>query len=57
MKTKKQPFKITIKQHGHKCSIKAPDSDIEFTEYLDILRQISLAAGWSTGLVKEFFDE
>lgn len=57
MKTKKQPFKITIEQHGHKCSIKAPDSDIEFTEYLDILRQISLAAGWSTGLVKEFFDE
>ena len=57
MKTEKQPYRITIEQYGHKYFIEVPHSDIEFTEYVDILRQISLASGWSTNMGKEFFDE
>ena len=57
MKTKKQPYRITIEQYGHKYFIEVPHSDIEFTEYVDILRQISLASGWSTNMVEDFFEE
>jgi len=54
---KKQPYRITIEQYEYKYSIEVDHSDIDFTEYVDLLRQISLAAGWGTETVNEFFDE
>jgi len=53
----KQPYKITIEQYEYKCSVEVGHSDIEFTEYLELLRSLSLAAGWSVNSVKEFFDK
>ena len=53
----KQPYKITIEQYGYKYSVEVDHSDISFTDYVELLRQISLAAGWSTNTVEEFFDE
>ncbi len=54
---KKQPYRITIEQYEYKYSVEVDHSDIDFTEYVDLLRQISLASGWSTNMVKEFFEE
>jgi len=54
---KKQPYRITIEQYEYKYSVEVDHSDIDFTEYVDLLRQISLAASWNTKQVKEFFDE
>ena len=53
----KQPYRITIEQYGNKYSIEIDHSDIDFTEYLNLLRQISLASGWGTAVVNEFLDE
>ena len=54
---KKQPYRITIEQYEYKFTIEVDHSDIDFSEYVDLLKQISLAAGWSAETVDEFFDE
>ena len=55
--THNKPYRITIEQYNYKYSIEIDHSDIDFREYLDILMQLSLAAGWSTNAVEEFFDK
>ena len=52
----KQPYKITIEQYEYKYSVQVDHSDIDFAEYIELLRQISLAAGWNTNTIEEFFD-
>jgi len=54
---KKEPYRITIEQYEYKYSVEVDYSDIDFTEYVELLRKITLAAGWGTDAVKEFFDE
>ena len=54
---KKQPYRITIEQYEYKYSVELDHSDIDFTEYIALLRQITLAASWGTEAVNEFFDE
>jgi hypothetical protein len=53
----KQPYRITIEQYEYKYSVEVDHSDIDFTEYIDLLRKITLAASWGTEAVNEFFDE
>jgi hypothetical protein len=53
----KQPYKITIEQYEYKYSVEVDHSDIDFTEYIELLRSLSLAVGWSVESVKEFFDK
>ena len=57
MTTEKQPYRITIEQYEYKYSVEVDHSDIDFTKYVELLRQITLAAGWNTETVDEFFDE
>lgn len=52
---KKQPYRITIEQYEYKYTIEVDHSDIDFTEYIELLRQISLAAGWNPKTVDEYF--
>ena len=54
---KKQPYRITIEQYEYKYSVEVDHSDISFTDYVELLRQITLAAGWGTDAVEEFFNE
>jgi hypothetical protein len=51
----KQPYRITIEQYEYKYAVEVDHSDISFTEYISLLRQISLAAGWSEDGVNEVF--
>ena len=55
MKTGKQPYRITIEQNQYKYSVEVDHSDISFTEYIELLKQITLAAGWDTDEVDDFF--
>jgi len=57
MTTEKQPYRITIEQYEYKYSVEVDHSDISFTDYVELLRQITLAAGWGIDAVEEFFDE
>ncbi len=52
----KQPYRITIEQYEYKYSVEVDHSDIDFTEYVELLRSLSLAAGWSIEDVKEVFE-
>jgi len=52
-----KPYRVTIEQYEYKYSVEVDHSDISFTDYIDLLRQITLAAGWGTDAVEEFFDE
>ena len=52
----KQPYKITIEQYEYKYTIEVDHSDITYTEYIDLLKQISLAASWPICFVIELFD-
>ena len=55
MKTEKQPYRITIEQNQYKYLVEVDHSDISFTEYIELLKQITLAAGWDTDEVEEYF--
>ena len=52
----KQPYRITIEQYEYKYSIEVDHSDIDFTEYIELLRSLTLAAGWPIDHVKEVFE-
>ena len=52
----KQPYRITIEQYDYKYSVEVDHSDIDFTEYIELLRSLTLAAGWSIDHVKDFFE-
>ena len=52
----KQPYRITIEQYEYKYSVDVDHSDIFFTEYIELLRKITLAASWGTEAVNKFFD-
>ena len=52
----KQPYRITIEQYEYKYSVEVDHSDIDFTEYIELLRSLTLAAGWSIDHVKDFFE-
>jgi hypothetical protein len=51
----KQPYRITIEQYEYKYTVEVDHSDISYTEYIDMLRQISLAANWGNESVDEVF--
>ena len=53
----KQPYRITIEQYEYKYSVEVDHSDIDFTEYIELLRSLSLAARWSKDKVNEVFEE
>ena len=53
----KDPYRVTVEQYEYKYSVEMNHSYIDFTEYIELLRQISLAAGWGIDDVKEFFDK
>ena len=51
----KQPYRITIEQYEYKYTIEVDHSDITYTEYIDLLKQISLAANWGYESVIDHF--
>jgi len=53
----KQPYRITIEQYEYKYTVEIDHSDIDFTEYIDLLKKITLAAGWGNEAVDEVFGE
>ena len=57
MKDIDKPYRITIEHYDTKITIERDRSDITFDEYLDMLRDISLCAGWSANSVHEIFSE
>ena len=51
------PFKITVEHWDQKISVELDRSDITFDEYIELLRTVSKALGWSNDSIKEYFGE
>jgi len=49
------PFKISVEHWDTKITIEKDHSDITWDEYVELLRDVSRAAGWSYGDVDELF--
>ena len=49
------PFKISIEHWDAKITIEKNHSDITWDEYVELLRDISKAAGWDGESIDELF--
>lgn len=49
------PFKISVEHWDTKLTVEKDHSDITFEEYVDLLRDISRAAGWGDDDINDLF--
>ena len=49
------PFKISVEHWNRKLTAEMPHSDITWGEYVDLLRDVSRAAGWEEESINELF--
>ena len=49
-------MKITLEHYGRTISIETDHDDVNFNDYVELLRTISLAAGYSVDSIVELFD-
>jgi len=49
------PFKLSVKHWDRKITVKMDHSDITWDEYVELLRELSRAAGWSNESIEELF--
>ena len=54
---KQEPFRITLEHYDMKIVIEKPYSDINAEELKEILRTLSLAAGFSEKTTNDMFGE
>ena len=50
------PFKISVEHWDTKITIEKTHSDITWDDYVELLRDISKAAGWGEENINELFD-
>jgi hypothetical protein len=49
------PFKLSIKHWDRKITVEMDHSDITWDEYVELLRELSRAAGWGDESIQELF--
>lgn len=49
------PFKLSIKHWDRKITVEMDHSDITWDEYVELLRELSRAVGWSNSHINELF--
>ena len=49
------PFKLSVKHWDRKITVEMDHSDISWDEYVELLRELSRAAGWSNESIEELF--
>ena len=54
-KTDNPPFKVSVEHWDRKLTAEMPHSDITWDEYVELLRDVSRAAGWRDEDVNELF--
>lgn len=52
---KKQPFRLTMENHGTKVTIEKPNSDIDIYDLEEMLRTLCIASGWQEILIDTIF--
>ena len=49
------PFKLSMKHWDRKITVEMDHSDITWDEYVELLRELSRAAGWGDESIQELF--
>lgn len=49
------PFKLSVKHWDRKITVEMDHSDITWDEYVELLRELSRAAGWGDENIQELF--
>jgi hypothetical protein len=49
------PFKLSVKHWDRKITVEMDHSDITWDEYVELLRELSRAAGWGDESIQELF--
>ncbi len=49
------PFKLSVKHWDRKITVEMDHSDITWDEYVELLRELSRAAGWGDEHIQELF--
>jgi len=49
------PFKLSVKHWDRKITVEMDHSDITWDEYVELLRELSRAAGWDDESIQELF--
>ena len=49
------PFKLSVKHWDRKITVEMDHSDITWDEYVELLRELSRAAGWGEESIQELF--
>lgn len=49
------PFKLSVKHWDRKITVEMDHSDITWDEYVELLRELSRAAGWNDESIQELF--
>lgn len=49
------PFKLSVKHWDRKITVEMDHSDISWDEYVELLRELSRAAGWDDESIQELF--
>lgn len=49
------PFKLSVKHWDRKITVEMDHSDITWDEYVELLQELSRAAGWGDEHIQELF--
>lgn len=55
MKIENHKAILSYESHGNKVTVERPNSDITFSEFMEMVESVALAAGWSKGTIDEYF--
>ena len=50
-------MKITVEHYDEKVSIEREDDDIDFTEFMELVRKLAHGVGYASETVEEWFNQ
>jgi len=50
-------MKITVKHYDEKVSIERENDDIDFTEFMDLVKKVAHAVGYSNETIDKYFNQ
>ena len=50
-------MKITVEHYDEKVSIETENDDIDFTEFMGLIKRVAHAVGYADGTIDEWFNQ
>ena len=56
IKLRRREMKITVEHYDEKVSIERENDDLDFNEFMELVRRVARAAGYADGTIDEWFN-